>query len=382
MQKWNFETEAIHYSERFGEKGAMNVPIYQNSTYKQKVPGVWEPFTYTRTNNPTEEALRKTIAGLEGADYGVVFSSGLAAINGVTDLFSNGDHIISTADIYGGTERFYNTFGIKKGLTFTYVDTSDVAAVQEAIGSKTKLIYVETPSNPLLTITDIKALSAIAKAKGILLAVDNTMATPFLQRPLELGADIVIHSTSKYISGHTNVVGGAVVAKDPKTLDQLKFIHKATGGCPGPFDCYLTMLGIKTLGLRMKQHESNATAVANYLSSHKKVTRVHYPGLASHPQHALAKEQMSGFGGIVSLELSGDEESAKRFLDSLELFSLAVSFGSVASLVDYPAKMSHKEMAKEEREKRGFVDSLVRLSVGIEAEADLLQDIENALAKV
>lgn len=381
MKKRNLETEAIHYSKKFGEKGAMNVPIYQNSTFRQKIPGTWEEYTYTRTNNPTEEALRRTIAGLENGAYAVIFSSGLAAINAVTELFSMGDHIISTADIYGGTHRLFNKFTEKRGLTFTFVDTTDINTVRESIKENTKLIYVETPSNPLLTITDLRALSKLAKERGILLAVDNTMATPYLQRPLDLGADIVINSTSKYLSGHTNVIGGAVAANNQEMLEQLKFIHKATGGSPGPFDCYLTMLGIKTLAVRMRQHEQNAHRVAEYLNGHKKIRKVYYPGLPEHPQHKLAKEQMAGFGGMVSFEIDGDEEAAKRFLANIELFSLSISFGSVASLIAYPAKMSHKEMAREERLKRGFADSLIRMSVGIEKDSDLLEDIENALSK-
>ena len=379
MIRKNFETEAIHFSKKFGEKGSLNVPIYQNSTFQQKIPGTWEEYTYTRTNNPTEEALRQCIAALENGTYGIIFSSGLAAINGVMELFKSGDHFISSDDIYGGTHRLFNKFVHKRGLDVSYVDSTNLELVKEAVRPNTKLIYVETPSNPLLKITDLRALSAFAKEKGILLAVDNTMATPYFQRPLDLGADIVIHSTSKYLSGHTNVIGGAVVAKDNELLQELKFIHKATGGSPGPFDCYLTMLGIKTLAVRMKQHERNARKIAEYLKSHKKITKVYYPGLEDHSHYALAKEQMSGFGGIVSFEIDGDEKSAKNFLDKLELFSLTISFGSVTSLVAYPATMSHKEMPREERLQRGFSDSLIRISVGIENDNDLMADIEQAL---
>jgi cystathionine beta-lyase/cystathionine gamma-synthase len=382
MKKRNMETNAIHFSEEFSENGAMNIPIYQNSTFKQKIPGEWEKYTYTRTNNPTEEALRKSLAALEEGEYSVIFSSGLAAINAVVELFSSGDHIVSMSDIYGGTQRLFERFVEKRGIEFSYVDTTDLTALEKTIKANTKLIYIETPSNPLLKITDLRSVSKIAKSKGVLLAVDNTMATPYLQRPLSLGADIVIHSTSKYLSGHTNVIGGAVIAKDKALLEQLKFIHKATGGSPGPFDCYLTMLGIKTLALRMRQHQFNAGRIAQYLSESKKVSKVYYPGLSTHPQHSLAKEQMSGFGGIVSFEIDGDETRAKEFLKHLELFSLAISFGSVTSLVDYPAKMSHKEMSREERLQRGFADSLIRLSIGIEHVDDLISDIENALAKI
>lgn len=380
MKKWNLETEAVHYSERFGERGAMNVPIYQNSTFKQKEPGVWEEFTYTRTNNPTEEALRQTIAGLEGGIYSLIFGSGLAAINATTELLNYGDHVVCMEDIYGGSHRLFTRFIEKRGIEFSFVDTTNLDAVKAAIKPNTKLVYTETPSNPLLKITDLKALSAFTRSKGLLLAVDNTMATPYCQRPLELGADLVIHSTSKYLSGHTNVIGGAVVAKDTDLIDKLKFIHKATGGVPGPFDCYLTMLGIKTLGIRMKQHEANAQTIAAHLNKHSKIKAVHYPGLSHHPDHKLAKEQMSGFGGIVSFELTADAVAAKKFVENLELFALSISFGSVASLVSHPANMSHKEMPKAERVARGFSDSLIRISVGIEKDTDLIEDIENALA--
>ena len=382
MTKRDIETEMIHFSEQFGERGSMNVAIYQNSTFKQKIPGTWEEYTYTRTNNPTEEALRKSIAGLEHGIYAIMFSSGLAAINGVMELLAPGDHVISTADIYGGTHRLFSQFCTKRGIEFTYVPTTSLTAVSDAIRPATKFVYVETPSNPLLEITDLTSLGALTRTCGIRLVVDNTMATPYLQRPLDLGADIVIHSTSKYLSGHTNVIGGAVVAKELEVLDKLKFIHKATGGVPGPFDCYLTMLGIKTLAVRMKQHCTNAQKVAEFLNEHNKIRKVHYPGLTAHPQHALAKSQMSGFGGILSFEIDGDEDAAKRFLDSLTLFALTISFGSVASLVNYPAKMSHKEMPREERIQRGFGDSLIRMSIGIEKDTDIISDIEGALLKV
>jgi cystathionine beta-lyase/cystathionine gamma-synthase len=379
MKKRSLETEAIHFGERFGEKGSMNVAIYQNSTFKQKNPGDWEEYTYTRTNNPTEEALRKSLAELEGGLYSVAFSSGLAAINAMTELFTKGDHIVSMADIYGGSHRLFTQFVQKRGIEFSYIDTTDLATVEEAIKPNTKLVYVETPSNPLLKITDLAALGKITKAKGVLLAVDNTMATPYLQRPLEFGADLVVHSTSKYLSGHTNVIGGAVIANKKELLDQLKFIHKATGGNPGPFDCYLTMLGLKTLAVRMRQHQSNAQKVAELLAAHKRVKKVYYPGLPDHPQHALAKKQMNGFGGILSFELDGDEDQAKKFIKSLELFSISISFGSVASLINYPAKMSHKEMPREERVRRGFADTLIRMSIGIEKDSDLLEDIQRCL---
>jgi cystathionine beta-lyase/cystathionine gamma-synthase len=262
------------------------------------------------------------------------------------------------------------------------VNTADITSIEKTLTKNTKLIYVETPSNPLLKITDLSSLSKLTKSKGILLAVDNTMSSPCFQRPLDLGADLIIHSTSKYITGHTNVIGGAIVMNDPDLFHKLKFIHKATGGTPGPFDCYLTMLGIKTLALRMKQSTANAQRIAEYLNSHNKISKVYYPGLPEHPQHLLAKHQMSGFGGIVSFEIDGDEGAAMKFLDNLELFALAISFGSVASLVSYPAKMSHKDIPREERVRRGFTDSLIRMSIGIENDSDLIEDIENALSLI
>lgn len=381
MTKRHIDTNLVHYAEKYGERGALNVPIYQNSTFKQKIPGEWEEYTYTRTNNPTEDALRKTIADLESGQFGVMFGSGLAAVNGVLELLQPGDHVVSMADIYGGSHRFFSQFAGKRGITFSYVDTSNVDEVRAAMKDSTRMVYLETPSNPLLKVSDLRALSSVSKERGALLVVDNTMATPYFQRPLELGADIVIHSTSKYLSGHTNVIGGAVVINDGDLHDKIKFIHKATGGVPGPFDCYLTMLGIKTLALRMRQHEESAIKIATFLESHRKVSKVHYPGLASHPQHALAKEQMSGFSGVLSFEIDGDESNAQRFLENLDLFSLTISFGSVASLVSYPAKMSHKEMPKEERIARGFVDSLIRLSIGVERDNDLIEAITYALEK-
>jgi cystathionine beta-lyase/cystathionine gamma-synthase len=382
MKNRSFETNAIHYSKEFGEHGAMNVAIYQNSTFAQKDPGVWEPYTYTRTNNPTEEALRCTLAGLEGGSHGVAFSSGLGAINAMMELLNPGDHVVSMSDIYGGTHRLFSRFVEKRGISFTYVDTTDEVLVKAAIKPNTKLIFLETPSNPLLKITDLAAISAIAKSAGALFAVDNTMATPYGQRPIEFGADIVMHSTSKYISGHTNVIGGMLVVKDVALYDELRFIHKATGANPAPFDCYLTMLGLKTLGVRMRQHCENAQYLAEYLREHTLVDEVFYPGLSEHPQHELAKRQMNCFGGIVSFTLKVDENRAKEFIRKLEIFSVAISFGSVASLVDYPALMSHKEMPKEERRERGFADTLIRISVGIEDKQDLLADLNSAFGTI
>ena len=377
-----FETEAIHVSKEFGEKGSLNVPIYQNSTYAQVEPGKWEDYTYTRTKNPTEEALRHALARLEGGSYAVAFSSGLASINALLEHFNSGDHIISSADIYGGTYRLFSEFVSKRGIDIEFVESKNFDEVEKAIKPNTKLVYVETPSNPLLEVSDIKKIAELTKSKGIPFAVDNTMATPYFQRPLELGADIVIQSLSKYLSGHTNVVGGAIIAKESEFLDRTQFIHKATGGNPGPMDCYLTLLGLKTLGVRMEQHQKNAFAVAQFLDEHPKVTKVIYPGLKAHPHHELAKSQMSGFGGIVSFEIDGGEEEAKNVIRGIDLYTISISFGSVASMISYPAKMSHKDMPREKRISRGFGDSLIRLSVGIEGEQDLISALEQALSKL
>ncbi|MCB0328166.1 MAG: PLP-dependent transferase [Bdellovibrionales bacterium] len=381
-KKRAFSTEAIHISKTFGEKGSLNVPIYQNSTFAQKTPGTWEEYTYTRTKNPTEEALRHALARLEGGEYSVAFSSGLAAINALLEYFNAGDHIISGADVYGGTYRLFAEFVRKRGIEIDFVETKELSKIERALKPNTKLIFTETPSNPLLEITDIKAVCKLAQQRGILVAVDNTMATPFFQRPLELGADIVVQSLSKYISGHTNVIGGAVIAKDKELLDRIQFIHKATGANPGPFDTYLTLLGLKTLPLRMERHQQNAFAVAEFLGAHPKVTKVLYPGLKEHPQHALASEQMSGFGGIVSFFIDGGEAEAKKLIEGIDLFTISISFGSVASFISYPAKMSHKDMPAAERISRGFTDSLVRVSVGTEAEEDILEALGNALNKL
>jgi len=381
MTKYNIETEAVRFSKDHADKGSFNVPIYQNSTFEQFVPGQWEEFTYSRTNNPTEDALRKTIAALEQAQFGVIYSSGLAAIGGVMELLNLGDHVVSMADIYGGTFRYYGQIAEKRGVEFSFVNTTNIEDVEKAIKPSTRMIFVETPSNPQLQLTDLSALSELINGRDILLVVDNTMATPVFQNPLVLGADVVLHSTSKYISGHTNVVGGAIAVNSEELYNRLKFLRKSTGTNPGPFDCYLTMLGIKTLPLRMKQHQANAVAMAKYLEESDLADNVLYAGLQSHPQHELAKSQMSGFGGIVSFELL-DEKHIDAFVERLQLFSLAVSFGSVVSLIDCPAKMSHKDIPAQQRTEHGVSNSLVRLSLGIENAEDLIEDVEQALTNL
>jgi len=377
MDEYSIETKAIHLSKRLSDKGSLNVPIYQNSTFAQVTAGDWEEYTYSRTNNPTEDALRKVLAELENGSHAVMYSSGLAAIASVMELLNAGDHVISMADIYGGTFRFYGESGKRHGLEFSFINTTHLDEVKEAITPSTKMIFVETPSNPQLQITDLAALSKLAKEHDLLLVVDNTMATPVFQNPLDFGVDIVVHSTSKYISGHTNVIGGATVVNNEKLYDQLRHIRKATGASPGPFDCYLTLLGIKTLPLRMKQHQENAYAVAQFLEKVDGVSNVMYLGLKSHPQYDLMHKQMSGAGGIISFEIN-EESRIDTFIKNLELFSLAVSFGSVASLIDFPAKMSHKDIPTQQRLSHGVSESMVRLSIGIENKDDLIADLEQA----
>lgn len=367
-------TFAVHAMRPHAQDGAFNVGIVPNSTYVQQSAGEWETFTYGRTNGPTEMALRDVIAKLENAQSAICFSSGIAAISAIADLVAAGEKIVVMSDVYGGTHRFFSQFSSARGIEVTFIDTSRSELPEDSFANA-KLIFVETPSNPRLLVTDLSKLATHAKAAGAILAVDNTMATPINQRPLELGADIVIHSTSKYLSGHTNVVGGAVAVNSQELGDRLHFIRKATGAVPSPFDCYLVMLGIKTLPLRMNQHHANASAVAQYLSAQSVVNAVHFLGAVDHPQAELIQKQMSGPSGIISFELDSAER-AKKFVNSLELFSPAVSFGSVASLVEHPKSMSHKDIP----EGSGAPEQLVRLSVGIEDIEDLIADLSQALA--
>lgn len=367
-------TFAVHSMRPHADNGAFNVGIVPNSTYAQQVAGEWEEFTYGRTNGPTEVALRDVIAKLENAESAVCFSSGIAAISTVADLVSAGDKIVVMSDVYGGTHRFFAQFSTSRGVEVEFVDTS-ATDLDNSSFDGANLIFIETPSNPRLLVTDIAKISEKAKAVGAILVVDNTLATPINQQPLDLGADIVLHSTSKYLSGHTNVVGGAVALNDLELAKRLHFIRKATGAVPSPFDCYLVMLGIKTLPLRMKQHHSNAALVADYLETQDAITKVYFLGSADHPQVELVKSQMSGPSGIVSVELDG-LESAKKLVNSLMLFTPAVSFGSVASLVEHPMSMSHKDIPVGS----GSPENLVRFSVGIEDSEDLIADLSQALA--
>ncbi len=358
--------------------GAVSVPIYQVSTYKQEEVGKHKGFEYSRTGNPTRAALEKLIADLEGGEAGFAFASGMAAITAVMMLFQNGDHIVLTDDVYGGTYRVMTNVLNRFGLEATFVDTSDVANIEAHIRPNTKAIYVETPTNPLLKITDLQAAAAIARARGLLLIVDNTFSTPYFQTPLALGADIVIHSATKYLGGHSDVVAGLAVVRTPELAERLHYVQNSTGGVLGPQDSWLLMRGIKTLGVRMEEHERNARAIAAFLAEHTSVARVYYPGLPNHPNHELAKQQMRGFGGMISFDV-GSLGRAENVLSRVRYFTLAESLGAVESLISLPGKMTHASIPKERREQLGITDGLIRLSVGLEDVNDLLDDLAQAL---
>lgn len=376
-----FETDAIH----FGQKpdpltGAVIVPVYQTSTFEQEAIGVLRNgFEYTRTGNPTRKALEDVLARLEGATYGLTFSSGMAATDAVISLLKKDDHIIVGDDIYGGTYRIVESVFKNWGIQVSHADIDDLSTFEREIRPNTRLIWIETPTNPLLKIIDIKKLSHIAHAKNVLLAVDNTFASPYFQKPLMLGADIVAHSTTKYISGHSDIIGGAVVTNNQEAYERMKFLQNAKGAIPGTWDCWLALRGLKTLAIRMKTHEENALFLAEYLSNHPKIERVYYPGLKSHENYEIASQQMTGFGGVLSMELKGGFTAVEEFVSKLKLFFLAESLGAVESLICYPCKMSHASMSEDERAKRCIRENLVRLSVGIENKLDLQEDIENAL---
>ncbi len=375
-----FETKAIHTGqEPDPQTGAVNVPVYQTSTYKQDAIGRHRGYEYSRTGNPTRAALEEALAALEEAKYGLAFASGVAAIDAIVNLLKAGDHIVAGDDVYGGTFRLFDKVYKKWGIETSYVDVTDAGAFKKALRKNTALLWIETPTNPLLKLSDIAALSAIAKESKIPLAVDNTFATPYFQRPLVLGADIVVHSTTKYLAGHSDIIGGAVLTSDEHIYNSLKFHQNAAGAVPGPWDCYLVLRGIKTLSVRMREHEANAGFLAEFLEHHPKIEGINYPGLGTHPQHGLAVRQMSGFGGMISIEIKGGLPAVEHFISRLKLFQLAESLGSVESLVSYPAKMTHASLSPEQREERGIRDGLIRLSVGIEHREDLKEDLEQAL---
>ncbi|HHT9147114.1 MAG: cystathionine gamma-synthase [Candidatus Brocadiaceae bacterium] len=376
-----FETRAIHAGcEPDSRTGAIMTPIFQTSTYVQESPGKHKGYDYSRTHNPTRTALEKNIASLEEGKYGLAFSSGMSAITTITQMLNAGDHIICSDDVYGGTFRLFDKVLKKFNLEFDFIDLTSLQSLERYIKNTTKLVWLESPSNPLLKLIDIEATARIAKKRGIVTVVDNTFATPFFQKPLKLGADIVMHSTTKYLNGHSDVIGGALVMNDQELYTKLQFLQNAAGGVPGPFDCFLVLRGIKTLAIRMERHAENALKIAQFLENHPKVRKVIYPGLSSHPQHELAKRQMAGFGGIVTFFIKGGLEAARKFLESVKVFFLAESLGGVESLIEHPAIMTHASLPKEVREKIGISDELIRVSVGIENVDDLIDDLKNALA--
>ncbi len=376
-----FGTRAIHAGQHPDEAtGAIMPPVYMTSTYVQSAPGEIKGYDYSRTCNPTRTALEGNIAGLEGGAHGLCFSSGMAAINTFMNLLQSGDHVIATNDLYGGTYRLCTTLYEKFGLSFTFLDMTDLDAVRAAIRPETKMMFIETPSNPLLRIYDLTALAEICKAHDILSVCDNTFATPYNQTPLAHGFQAVVHSTTKYMGGHSDVVGGAIVVDDQELRDKLHHFQNTVGGTPGPMDCFLVLRGTKTLHVRMQRHAENAAQIARDLEEHPKVSKVIYPGLESHPQHALATKQMRTPGGMVSFELDASVEEAMKVASSFRVFALAESLGGVESLVDHPVSMTHGAIPREERIKAGFQDGLIRLSVGLEDVDDLREDVRNAIA--
>lgn len=376
-----FETRAIHEGQKPDLiTGAVTVPVYQTSTYQQDSIGHPRGFEYSRTGNPTRQALEEALASLEGGTHGLAFASGVAASTAVLQLLKPGDHVIAGDDIYGGTYRLLEKVYRPWGLNIDYADVRDPAAFAAAIRPETRLIWIETPTNPLLKIADIAALAAVANEAGALLVVDNTFASPWFQRPLELGAHIVVHSTTKYLGGHSDVIGGAVITNLDEEFKRIKFYQNAAGAVPGPWDSWLILRGLKTLAVRMREHERNALQLARFLESHPAVEQVFYPGLQSHPQHELAARQMSGFSGMISLELRGGFAAVERFVARLKLFTLGESLGGVESLVCYPPRMTHASFPPAERRRRGINDNLIRLSVGIENATDLEEDLRKALS--
>nr|WP_321221136.1 cystathionine gamma-synthase [uncultured Psychroserpens sp.] len=376
-----FNTKTIHGGQKpDAAYGSVMPPIYQTSTYAQSTPGGHKGYEYSRSANPTRTALENSFASIENGKFGLAFSSGLAAIDAVLKLLKPGDEVISTNDLYGGTYRLFTSIFEKFGINFKFIGMANAANIESYITNNTKLIWVETPTNPMMTIIDIKATATIANKHNILLAVDNTFATPYLQRPLDLGADIIMHSATKYLGGHSDLVMGALIVKDEALAKRLYFIQNASGAVCGPQDSFLALRGIKTLHVRMQRHCENGRAVAHYLANHPKIENVYWPGFENHPNHAIAKNQMNDFGGMVSFTTKGNNyKEAIKIVENLKVFTLAESLGGVESLAGHPASMTHASIPKEEREKTGVVDSLIRLSVGIEDEDDLIADLKQAI---
>ena len=380
--KAGFSTRAIHAGNAPDPRtGAVSVPVYQTSTYAQDGLGRNKGYEYARSQNPTREALEANLASLENGAHGFAFASGLAATTNLLCLLKAGDHVVASNNMYGGTFRLFDQVFQGFGLSVTYVDSADLSQVEAALTPSTRLLFVETPTNPLLTITDLAGIAQIATRHGAISACDNTFATPYLQRPLEFGIDVVLHSTTKYLNGHSDMIGGSLIVRRDDLATRLRFLQNAVGAVPGPWDCWLALRGTKTLALRMERHQANAAHLAAFLSGQKKVERLFYPGLPNHPGRALAERQMSGFGGIISLEV-GDLAAGKRFAEAMTLFTLAESLGGVESLVSHPASMTHASVPKATREATGFTDGLIRLSVGCEDASDLEADVARGLAAV
>ncbi|MEK7790085.1 MAG: cystathionine gamma-synthase [Deltaproteobacteria bacterium] len=378
-----FETKVIHAGQSPDPStGAIMPPIYQTSTYVQEAPGKHKGYDYSRSSNPTRKALEANLAALENAKFGLAFASGCAAMTTVMHLFKSGDHIICSDDVYGGTYRLFTKVLNHNGLEFTFVDMTDAQNIKKAVQKNTKAVWIETPTNPMLKLVDLNAAISFCRSKKIVTIVDNTFMSPYFQRPLDLGANVVVHSTTKFLNGHSDLIGGAAVTNDSHLSERLYFLQNAIGAVPAPFDSWLVLRGIKTLALRMKAHEENAMKIATFLEKHPSIEKVIYPGLPSHPQHTLAKKQMSGYGGMISVVVKGGLQPALKFLQSTKLFALAESLGGVESLIEHPVIMTHASVPKEIREKLGIVDGLVRLSVGIEASEDLIEDLKQALSKI
>jgi cystathionine gamma-lyase len=381
-ERQGFGTRAVHAGQRPDPTtGAIMTPVYQTSTYVQPELGRHLGYEYARTQNPTREALEGNVAALESGRFGIAFASGMAALDTVAKLLSAGDHVVSGEGVYGGSYRLFDQVLRRMGIEFSFVDSGDLDAIQHAIRPETKLLHLETPTNPMMRLTDLRGAAEIARGAGAWLSVDNTFASPYNQRPLELGAHIVLHSTTKYINGHSDVVGGMLVVADEELHGRLRFLQNAAGAVPGPWDCWLALRGTKTLHLRMRQHNSNGQRIAEWLEGQAKVERVYYPGLESHPQHGLALEQMDGFTGMISIEL-GSPERARAMVEAVRVFSLAESLGGVESLIGHPASMTHASVPEDRRRRIGITEGLVRLSCGVEDVEDLLDDLEQALRRV
>lgn len=378
--EFGFGTKAIHAGQPpHGDSAAVMTPIYQTSTYAQRSPGDHTGYEYSRTDNPTRTAYQQCLAALEGGNYALAFSSGLATTDAIIHTLKSGDHVVCCDDVYGGTYRLFERVYKQLGIDFTFVDLTDLSKAEAAFKSNTKILWIETPTNPTLKIVDIEKLSALAKKKGAISVVDNTFMSSYFQRPLKLGADIVVHSVTKYMNGHSDVVGGALITSNDALYEKLKFLQNAVGAVPAPQDCFLVMRGLKTLHVRMQRHAENAAKIAEFLSTHPKVERVVYPGLKSHPQHELAKKQMSGFGGMITFFMKGGLPEARSFLEKVKLFTLAESLGGVESLIEHPAIMTHASVPVEMRKQLGILDNLVRISCGIEDCDDLIKDLKRAL---